>query len=823
MSLPVTVYRLMAALLAGVFALALYLGETANNERHLNAVRLQARNQLTEIRDRLNGNLSSDLQLVKGLVSVINLVPDLDQAQFEQAARPLLAGRTQLRNIAAAPDMVIRLMAPLRGNEAAVGLDYRKLPNQFAAAEQARVTRQVVLAGPLQLVQGGIGLVARVPIYLSAGAGQERFWGLVSAVIDAERLYQNSGLSVKESALEIAIRGKDGSGPKGEVFFGRAELFATNAVLTEIRLPQGSWQLAAMPRSGWPTQADNAWTVRSVFAFAALLAFGALFVIGRAMRTASVAHERAESANRRLSALLESAPDATVIVDQAGKIVLVNSQAVRLFGWPRDELLGLSIERLIPQRHRGLHPGQRSTYFANPEVRDMGAGTELHGLRRDGSEFPAEIRLSPLQTEQGLVVSSAIRDITERKQLSAAKEAAESANSAKSAFLANMSHEIRTPLNAIIGMSHLLRRSGVNPEQSDRLDKLETAGLHLLDVINSILVFSKIEAGKLELIQAEVRVQSVLANVAAMLDERVSAKRLTMRIDAPVWRESLLGDPTWLQQALLNYAANAVKFTEAGVITLRALVQDQSEDSVLMRFEVQDTGIGITAGSQASLFAPFEQADNTTTREHGGTGLGLAITRSLAQMMGGDAGVHSEPGVGSSFWFTARLRKGQAEVDHHQRDAARDAEATLLREHAGRRILLVEDDAVNRIIARTYLEQVGQIVVTADDGVQAVSAAGENAFDLILMDVQMPLMDGYEATRRIRALALHATTPIVAITANAFAEDRAACLGVGMDDFIAKPFEPRVLYATLLKWLCREHGRVQATDGVGSSDHGGPG
>ena len=811
MNLPVTVYRLMAALLAGVFALALYLGETANNERHLNAARLQARNELTEIRDRLNGNLSSDLQLVKGLVSVINLVPDLDQAQFERAARPLLAGRTQLRNIAAAPDMVIRLMAPLRGNEAAVGLDYRNVPNQFAAAEQARVTRQVVLAGPLQLVQGGIGLVARVPIYLPTDAGQERFWGLVSAVIDAERLYQNSGLSAKESALEIAIRGKDGSGPKGEVFFGRAELFATNAVLTEIRLPQGSWQLAAMPRSGWPTQADNAWTVRGVFAFAALLAFGALFVIGRAMRAASMAHERAESASRRLSALLESAPDAMVIVDQAGKIVLVNSQAVRLFGWPRDELLGQNIETLIPQRHRGVHPGHRSAYFANTEVRAMGAGIELHGLRRDGSEFPAEISLSPLQTEQGLVVSSAIRDITERKQLAAAKDAAESANSAKSAFLANMSHEIRTPLNAIIGMSHLLRRSGVNPEQSDRLDKLETAGMHLLDVINSILVFSKIEAGKLELVQTEVRVQSLLANVAAMLDERVSAKRLTMRIDAPVWRESLLGDPTWLQQALLNYAANAVKFTEAGVITLRALVQEQGEDSVLMRFEVQDTGIGITAGSRAILFAPFEQADNTTTREHGGTGLGLAITRSLAQMMGGDAGVHSEPGVGSSFWFTARLRKGQAEVDPDQRDAAMDAEATLLREHAGRRILLVEDDPVNRIIARTYLEQVGQIVVTANDGVEAVNAAGENAFDLILMDVQMPLMDGYEATRRIRKLVQHATTPIVAITANAFAEDRAACLDVGMDDFIAKPFDPRALYATLLLWLRREHPRAVPT------------
>ena len=810
MNSPVLVYRLMVALLAGGFVVALYLGESANNQRHLNAVRLKAGIELTEIRDRLENNLSSDLQMVKGLVSVINLDPDLNQIQFERAAQPLLAGRTQLRNIAAAPDMVIRLMAPLRGNEAAVGLDYRQTPSQFAAAEEARVTREVVLAGPLQLVQGGIGLVARVPIYLASGGGEERFWGLVSAVIDADRLYQNSGLLARDSALDIAIRGKNGSGAKGEVFFGRGELFAADALLSEIRLPQGSWQLAAMPRSGWPTQADNAWSVRGAFAIAAALAFAALFVIGRSMRAASAAHERAESASRRLSALLESAPDAMVIVDQAGNIILVNSQAVRLFGWPRDELLGQRIEALIPARHRSVHPEHRRTYFAHAEVRSMGAGAELYGLRRDGSEFPAEVTLSPLQTAQGLVVSSAIRDITERKQLSAAKEAAESASSAKSAFLANMSHEIRTPLSAIIGMSHLLRRSGVNAEQSQRLDKLDTAGRHLLDVINSILVFSKIEAGKLELVEAAVRVPRLLANVASMLDERVQAKQLTMRIDERVGALALLGDATWLQQALLNYAANAVKFTASGSITLRATVQDENEDSAWLRFEVQDTGIGITSTSQAMLFVPFEQADNTTTRGHGGTGLGLTITRSLARLMGGDAGVHSEPGVGSTFWFTARLRKGQAAVELGRQEALLDVEATLLREHAGRRVLLVEDDPVNRIIARAYLEQVGQIVVSAENGVEAVELAGAGHFDLILMDVQMPLMDGFETTRQLRKLAQHATTPIVAITANAFAEDRAACLGVGMDDFIAKPFDPHALYVTMLVWLSREPAQAPA-------------
>ena len=382
-----------------------------------------------------------------------------------------------------------------------------------------------------------------------------------------------------------------------------------------------------------------------------------------------------------------------------------------------------------------------------------------------------------------------------------AKEEADAANVAKSAFLANMSHEIRTPLNAITGMAYLIRRSGVTAEQSDKLSKIDAAGQHLLEIINAILDLSKIEAGKFVLEKTSVDIAQITQSVAGMLHEKAREKGLALRVDNAPLSVSVLGDPTRLKQALLNFANNAIKFTEAGGVTIRTLVQSESEGHVTLRFEVQDSGVGIAPDILPRLFSPFEQGDNSITRHYGGTGLGLAISGKLAELMGGKAGVESRLGEGSTFWFTACLKKTASGVGAAPLAAVNSAESTLLRDYQHCRILLVEDEMINREITLELLQDVGQSPDIAEDGLAALELAKQHEYDLILMDMQMPVMDGLEATRRIRALPNGGRVPILAMTANAFAEDRTRCFEAGINDFVAKPVQPDEMFELILKWL----------------------
>jgi PAS domain S-box-containing protein len=525
-------------------------------------------------------------------------------------------------------------------------------------------------------------------------------------------------------------------------------------------------------------------------------------------------------------AVSESAHDAIVTADSSGKIIKWNPGATNMFGYSESETIGRSLTLLMPGRFRDLHSAGMSRVSAGSEPRVMGKPVELAGLRKDGSEFPLELALGRWQIAERQFFTGVIRDITERKkierklenqkehleelvatrtqELSQAKEAAETASIAKSAFLANMSHEIRTPLNAITGMAHILRRGGLTPQQTDKIDKIENAGNHLLHVINDVLDLSKIEADKFALEDAPVHVEAMLGNIASMLGQKAQDKGLCFNIETSAVPHNLHGDPTRLQQALLNYASNALKFTETGHITLRVKEEAQTDESTTLRFEVEDTGIGIAPEALAKLFSAFEQADNSTTRKYGGTGLGLAVTKKIAEVMGGTAGATSIAGQGSTFWFTAVLRKGQSTAEEATRTKLESAEQLILREHAGKRILLAEDEPINREIAQMLLEDAGLKLDHAGDGEEAVAKARLGGYAAILMDMQMPVLDGLNSTRQIRELPGCETIPILAMTANAFAEDKDRCFEAGMDDFISKPVVPEVLFETLLKWLERE-------------------
>jgi PAS domain S-box-containing protein len=518
-----------------------------------------------------------------------------------------------------------------------------------------------------------------------------------------------------------------------------------------------------------------------------------------AVEEAESALAKYREADRLYRLLGDNLTDHVALWSTKGERLYSSPSIVQITGYSHEEFMALPPTAMVSdadfKRVQGIIGGL--TPGGEPQ------STDYECFRKDGQAIWLESTYSRLGDGSGILLVTS-RDITQRKQLeidiAKALELAEGASAAKSDFLANMTHELRTPLTAIIGFAEVLRRSGGLTTTSTRqVGHILDASNTLLSVVNDVLDFSRLEAGGLELDPGPFDPAAMASSCAALVEERATAKGLVLRVKTPKGLKPMNLDGPRLSQVLLNFLSNAVKFTSHGAITV-ALRQTVEGDQAVLRGEVIDSGIGIAPEHRENIFDRFSQADAAVSRRFGGTGLGLAISRRIIERMDGRIGVDSAEGQGSTFWF--EVRGPLAEL------AAPEEEAiSPLDPDAGVRLLLVEDNAVNRELIRTMLEPFGVEVETANDGVAGVEAMRQGHYDLVLMDVQMPVMDGLTATREIRAMegARGAATPIVAMTANVLPEQIANCLAAGMDDHLGKPISPTKLLEAVARWSGRTH------------------
>ncbi len=771
------------------------------------------------IRSRFEGYVNADFQLIHGLAAVLSTEPDIDQARFSELVSRVTEGRSEFRNIAAAPDLIVTMVHPVEPNRQALGLNYHTMEAQRELAYRVRDGGQPLIAGPVSLLQGGRGFIYRIPIF--NGSGEDRkFWGILSAVIDMDVLLSAAGVMGDDLKIDLALTGRDSTGRQGELFFGPEEILTDDPVLLDIMLTSGTWGLAARPVTGWIDRPDNFWQMRALLALAALVVIIPLVLVvslsaarSRVISVLSRREGELETMSRRLEVALETSQIGIWEAKIDSGALYWDERMCKLYGggqpglqppkrWlktlhPEDaevaqQTLNVAINEgnKLASDFRIVRPdGEVRHIRALASTWKMADGDWMIGVNWDVTR-DVQLREEVIRTNRKLSLSN--------RELKRAKAAAEKVDRAKSEFLANMSHEIRTPMNGIVGMSDLLSESDLANEDRLHVATIRESSLALLKIIDDILDLSRLETGQPSILPVDFNLHDTIRGAVELL--RAKAREKGLELTAEIAEELPLrmrGDDGRLRQILVNVLGNAVKFTAEGSVSLRA--RSTVDDPYRLIIEIEDTGIGVSETQQKSIFNRFSQADTAVTRSFGGTGLGLTISSILAERMGGGIELESEQGQGAKFRITVQMEPAENEII--KPSAAQNVDLSAL---AGSRILLAEDNRTNRLLIRKYLQDQPLELFEAVNGVEAVQMCKNEQPDIVLMDMSMPEMDGLSATSEIRKLTISQPV-IVALTANAFDSDRVRCMEAGMDGFLTKPVTKQQLLQAVAERAANRH------------------
>lgn len=699
--------------------------------------------QVGVVRARIEGNITNNTMVIKGLVAAISIEPDMSEERFIALSTPLLSGLSQIRNIAAAPDMVIRYMNPVIGNEAAIGVDFRTLPEQFDTVKLARDTGEMVLAGPVNLIQGGQGFIARIPVFVDSGIGGEKtFWGVISSVIEIEAFFVASGLHDSDLKFDIAIRRKDASGHVGEIIFGDPMVFEVAPVLTDITLPHGSWQLAAAPKGGWLKNIEGVQGYRILLFVVSLVVLVPLVVLIRAMA------KRRES-EARLRLLFERSPVGIALnCYDNGAFVDVNKALLEQLGYTADEFLKLSYWDITPKKYEAAEAIQLESL----ELTGQYGPYEKEYIRKDGGHYPVLLKGMIIYDASGnKMIWSFIEDISKRKQAEKSLQRSQKMD-AIGQLTGGIAHDFNNILGIILGNLEMLKYE--LPKESgkalSRIDSIYQAGQRAVDLTKQLLSFSRSRPSRQDVTNINNLVEKIENLIARSVTPEVV---FSHQLDENLWLTQI--DQGEFEDAMLNLSLNARDaMSGRGQLMLRTrnVTLDESSCEHIVNARpgeyveliISDTGEGISVEQQERIFEPFY-----TTKEEGkGTGLGLAMVYGFVQRSGGFIGVHSETGVGTTFKLYLPRFEGEAESLAEEK-----IEKAVVPPRGSETLLIVDDEEALLKLASSFLVSLGYRVFTATDGKKALKKLHqEPGVDLLISDIVMPGgINGFELAKQASA------------------------------------------------------------------------